>query len=94
MDCSFWFQNKTYRFVVNARTGKVHGERPWSIVKIALAVVVGGALTLSAVGYLAESSHTRTGYSVFDRLDRAFDGTTRRGFDWASEPAPSRWPRF
>ena len=34
------FRNKVYRFVVNARTGEVHGERPWSFWKIALAVLV------------------------------------------------------
>jgi DNA-directed RNA polymerase subunit M/transcription elongation factor TFIIS len=34
------YGNKIYRFVVNARTGEVHGERPWSWIKIALAVIV------------------------------------------------------
>jgi len=33
------YGNKIYRFVVNARTGEVHGERPWSAWKIALAVI-------------------------------------------------------
>jgi DNA-directed RNA polymerase subunit M/transcription elongation factor TFIIS len=36
----FRFGNKIYRFVVNARTGEVHGERPYSAIKIALAVLV------------------------------------------------------
>lgn len=35
----FSFRGKTYRFVVNGRTGKVRGERPYSIVKITLAVL-------------------------------------------------------
>jgi DNA-directed RNA polymerase subunit M/transcription elongation factor TFIIS len=34
------YGNKVYRFVVNARTGEVHGERPYSAIKIALAVIV------------------------------------------------------
>ena len=33
------YGNKVYRFVVNARTGEVHGERPYSAIKIALAVL-------------------------------------------------------
>ncbi|HLA63482.1 MAG TPA: hypothetical protein VK610_03595 [Rhodothermales bacterium] len=35
----YQFQNKPFRFTVNARTGQVQGERPWSPVKIALAVL-------------------------------------------------------
>ncbi len=30
----FEFQNKTYVFLVNARTGEVQGKRPWSAVKL------------------------------------------------------------
>lgn len=33
------YGDKVYRFVVNARTGEVHGERPYSAIKIALAVI-------------------------------------------------------
>ncbi len=35
------YGSKVYRFVVNARTGEVHGERPYSAIKIALAVLAG-----------------------------------------------------
>jgi len=35
----FRYGNKIYRCVVNARTGEVHGERPYSAIKIALAVM-------------------------------------------------------
>ena len=35
------YGDKVYRFVVNARTGEVHGERPYSAIKIALAVIAG-----------------------------------------------------
>jgi DNA-directed RNA polymerase subunit M/transcription elongation factor TFIIS len=34
------YGNKIYRFVVNARTGEVHGERPYSAIKIALAILL------------------------------------------------------
>jgi DNA-directed RNA polymerase subunit RPC12/RpoP len=38
---AFPYQNKIYRFVVNARTGEVQGQRPYSALKIALAVITG-----------------------------------------------------
>ncbi len=90
---AFQFRGKTYRFVVNGRTGKVTGERPWSVVKIAAAVVTGGALTLGGGSYVVESSRDTTGETIFHRLDQVFDQSSRYEFDWASEPAPSRWPR-
>lgn len=45
---SFKFNRKTYRFLVNAVTGRVAGERPYSITKIALAIV-GAALLMGLV---------------------------------------------
>ncbi|MEM6662526.1 MAG: primosomal protein N' (replication factor Y) - superfamily II helicase, partial [Pseudomonadota bacterium] len=47
---SYRFDNKPYRVVVNGRTGQVAGERPYSIWKIAFAVIVGLAVA-AAVGY-------------------------------------------
>ena len=41
----------TYRFVVNGQTGRVQGERPWSAIKIALAVIV-GLIVAAAAGYI------------------------------------------
>jgi len=38
---AFRYRGKSYRFVVNGRTGQVEGERPYSQVKIALAVLAG-----------------------------------------------------
>jgi len=37
---AYQFQNHTYRFLVNARTGEVQGERPWSVAKIVILVVI------------------------------------------------------
>ncbi len=48
---AYKYRGETYRFVVNGRTGKVQGERPWSAVKIAIAIVLGGLLA-AAVGYV------------------------------------------
>lgn len=47
---AYKYRGKTYRFVVNGRTGRVQGERPWSAWKIATAVIVGLALA-AAAGY-------------------------------------------
>ncbi len=38
--CSYRYKEKVYRFLVNARTGEVQGERPWSWVKIVLTVLL------------------------------------------------------
>ncbi|MDA7428079.1 TFIIB-type zinc finger domain-containing protein [Primorskyibacter aestuariivivens] len=48
---AYKYRGKSYRFVVNGRTGRVQGERPWSAWKIAFAVVV-GLIVAGAVGYL------------------------------------------
>jgi len=40
---AYRYRGRTYRFVVNGQTGKVSGERPWSAIKIALAVILGVA---------------------------------------------------
>lgn len=36
---AYRYNNKVYQFLVNARTGEVQGERPYSAIKIALAVI-------------------------------------------------------
>ncbi|MFN3955247.1 MAG: primosomal protein N' (replication factor Y) - superfamily II helicase [Pararhodobacter sp.] len=47
---AYRYQGKSYRFIVNAQTGKVQGERPWSVWKIAGAVALA---LLVAVLFLA-----------------------------------------
>ena len=48
---AYKYRGKSYRFVVNARTGRVQGERPYSPWKIAFAVTL--ALIIAAgVGYM------------------------------------------
>jgi Zn finger protein HypA/HybF involved in hydrogenase expression len=44
---AYRFNGKVYRFLVNARSGEVQGDRPWSIPKIAAAVIA--VLTVLAV---------------------------------------------
>ncbi|MDU0459765.1 MAG: hypothetical protein RW306_13650 [Geobacteraceae bacterium] len=36
---AYRYRNRTFRFIVNARTGQVLGERPWSVFRIAIAVI-------------------------------------------------------
>lgn len=44
---AYRYKETTYRFLVNARTGEVQGERPWSWIKIVLTVLGGiGGLVL------------------------------------------------
>ncbi|MEL6481422.1 MAG: primosomal protein N' (replication factor Y) - superfamily II helicase [Pseudomonadota bacterium] len=50
---SYRWRNKPYRVAVNARTGKVVGQRPWSWWKIALAVLL-ALLAIGAVIYFGE----------------------------------------
>ena len=47
---AYKFRGKTYRFVVNGRTGRVQGERPWSIAKIATTVIL-GLIAAGVIGY-------------------------------------------
>lgn len=47
---AYKYRGKTYRFVVNGRTGRVQGERPWSAWKIALAVIA-GLIAAAIAGY-------------------------------------------
>lgn len=47
---AYRYNGKAYRFVVNGRTGRVQGERPWSAWKIAFAVVL-AIILAGAIGY-------------------------------------------
>lgn len=48
---AYKYRGKTYRFVVNGRTGRVQGERPYSAWKIAVAVIL-SLIVAAAVGYV------------------------------------------
>jgi len=47
---AYKYRGRTFRFVVNGQTGRVQGERPWSVWKITTAVVCVGIIA-AAVGY-------------------------------------------
>jgi DNA-directed RNA polymerase subunit RPC12/RpoP len=50
---AYKYNGKSYRFLVNGQTGEVQGERPWSVWKIAFAVIFVAILILGGV-YLAD----------------------------------------
>lgn len=54
---SFKYKGKTFRFIINARTGQVAGERPWSVVKIVLFVLVIVALIAAIVVFVQSRQH-------------------------------------
>ncbi|MBT8455353.1 MAG: TFIIB-type zinc finger domain-containing protein [Rhodobacteraceae bacterium] len=47
---AYRYRGKSFRFVVNGRTGRVRGERPWSAWKIAFALII-GAIVAGIIGY-------------------------------------------
>ncbi len=49
---AFRYKNRLFRFLVNARTGEVQGERPYSVFKIAAAVIAAAAV-IGAVVYFS-----------------------------------------
>jgi DNA-directed RNA polymerase subunit RPC12/RpoP len=68
---AYRYRGKTYQFVVNGQTGEVQGERPYSPLKIALAVLI-GLLLLAVVLVLAAQGGL---------LEDAWDGGFEQFFD-------------
>lgn len=48
---AYKYRGRTFRFVVNGRTGRVQGERPWSAWKITIAIIL-GLLVAAAIGFV------------------------------------------
>lgn len=48
---SYTYGDKLYHFFINGRTGNVTGDRPYSIIKIALAIIVGLILVILFLKY-------------------------------------------
>ncbi|MGI0116810.1 hypothetical protein [Zooshikella sp. RANM57] len=46
---SYRYKDKIYRFLINARTGEVQGERPYSKVKMVLLQILGGVCVIGGV---------------------------------------------
>jgi len=82
----FQFRGKTYRFVVNGRTGKVRGERPYSIIKIAIAGIAGTALVVSTLFVISGTQGLQSSGGGFGFGERI-------SVDWGRQPTPSHWPQ-
>jgi DNA-directed RNA polymerase subunit RPC12/RpoP len=50
---AYRYRDKVFRFLVNARTGEVQGERPWSWIKITLAIIVATPIVVGIIYALA-----------------------------------------
>lgn len=62
---AYRYNGHSYRFVVNGQSGRVQGERPWSVWKIAFAVAVALALVLALL-WLNEGGRVRFGATGTD----------------------------
>lgn len=63
---AYKYRGKTYRFVVNGRTGAVQGERPYSVWKITFAVIT-GLILAGIIGFmLSQAQHS--GSFTFDNF--------------------------
>lgn len=51
----FRYRQKNYQFIINGRTGEVHGKRPYSWIKITLAAIA-AAIASVVIGYYAIES--------------------------------------
>ncbi|MFC3526831.1 zinc ribbon domain-containing protein [Paracoccus mangrovi] len=58
---AYRYNGKSYRFVVNGQSGRVQGERPWSVWKIALAVLLALALVAALVWANERGGYVRIG---------------------------------
>jgi len=60
---AYKYRGKTYRFVVNGRTGAVQGERPYSGWKIFFAVLF-GLLIAGGLGYLFAQGQANGSFTI------------------------------
>ena len=65
---TYVYEGKTWRILVNARSGEIHGERPYSKVKIAIAVLLALIVVAVVVYFVVRNggSHS-TGHTTSGR---------------------------
>ena len=89
---AYRYNGRSFRFVVNARTGKVQGERPYSAIKIALAVIA--ALIVLAIGaVLSQGGAIRIGGDLERPVVVAADVGDAPPFPPASSTGPGPDPQ-
>jgi len=64
----FRFRNKTYQFIVNGRTGEVQGDRPYSWIKIGLAVLAVITVAIIFMNVAMESGFNEIGLNLLFEL--------------------------
>ena len=70
---AYKYNGKSYRFVVNGQSGRVQGDRPWSVWKIALAVIL-ALVALAAFLLLAnQGGYIKIGDSGFSQINLPAD---------------------
>jgi LSD1 subclass zinc finger protein len=75
---AYRYRNKQYQVMVNAQTGQVLGDRPWSVAKIAVAVVtgllvIGGGIWLANKMQTPSSSSRRHSTTRVIRINQNFN---------------------
>ncbi len=64
---AFRYNGKVYRFVINGRNGKTQGERPYSVIKIALTALLAATCFAGAIYYMDKAG-------VFDQMSEPSNG--------------------
>ncbi|ARC35844.1 zinc ribbon domain-containing protein [Paracoccus yeei] len=82
---AYRYNGKSYRFVVNGQSGRVQGERPWSVWKIALAVVLALLVLLGLLWLNERGNYVRVGAGTL-----APDITVTDGSEYRTDSAPLR----
>lgn len=82
---AYRYNAKSYRFVVNGQSGRVQGERPWSVWKIAFAVLVVSAVLLGLFWLNERGNFVRIG-------DNAPADISLAHHDGYQGPDRARWP--
>ncbi|WP_116133879.1 TFIIB-type zinc finger domain-containing protein [Tropicimonas sp. IMCC34043] len=60
---AYKYRGRSYRFVVNARTGRIKGERPYSAVKITLAILA--ALIVAGIAFYLYQAQNGGGFTPY-----------------------------
>ena len=83
---AYKYNGKSYRFVVNGQSGRVHGDRPWSVWKIALAVIAALILFGLATLLAEDQGYIRIGAAETDTPAALALATAPR-----APPEPRAW---
>ncbi len=58
---AYRYNGKSYRFVVNGQSGRVQGERPWSVWKITFAILLALVLVAALLALNEKGGYVRIG---------------------------------